>query len=184
MTRVDLSKRRLRRALFHRLQQQQEEARRRKSETIRRTLGRLAVFRRSRTVCCYVSLPDEVETWRLIESMLKRGKRVVIPRVAGDRLQLAELRDPARELVPGAFGVWEPRSRRTVAPRDLDMVLVPGLAFDRTGNRLGRGRGYFDRLLAKLPTSVPTIGLCFRFQLLDHLPTGPHDRPVRAVLAA
>ena len=180
------SKRRLRRVLFRRLQQQHEEARRRKSAAIRRKLARSAVFRRSRTVCCYVSLPDEVETWRLIELMLEHGKRVVVPRVSGTRLQLAEVRDPARDLAPGAFGVWEPRgsSRRTVALTDLDVVLVPGLAFDRAGNRLGRGRGYFDRLLARLPRSIPTIGLCFRFQLLDHLPTGPHDRPVHAVVTA
>lgn len=137
-------------------------------------------------MCCYVSLPDEVETWRLIEYMLEHGKHVVVPRVSGARLQLAEVRDPARDLAPGAFGVWEPRrgTRRTVPLRDLDLVLVPGLAFDRAGNRLGRGRGYFDRLLARAPRSLHTIGLCFRFQLLDRLPTNAHDRPVHAVLTA
>jgi len=114
------------------------------------------------------------------------GKRVVIPRVRGSRLVLSELRDLQQDLRPGAFGVWEPspRTTRPVDPERLDLVLVPGLAFDRQGHRLGRGRGYFDRLLAAVPRNIPRVGLCFDFQLFDHLPLRPHDQPVSAVLAA
>ncbi|MBI4343199.1 MAG: 5-formyltetrahydrofolate cyclo-ligase, partial [Candidatus Omnitrophica bacterium] len=93
---------------------------------------------------------------------------------------------PGAELAPGAFGVLEPTpsARRPVRLRELDAVLVPGLAFDRQGRRLGHGYGYFDRLLARLPQATPVIGLAFRFQLLDRLPAASHDRPVSTVLTA
>ncbi len=71
-----------------------------------------------------------------------------------------------------------------VPAREVDLVLVPGLAFDRTGHRLGHGQGYFDRFLARLPRSTPTVGLAYRFQLLDRLPRAAHDHPVQAVLTA
>jgi len=137
-------------------------------------------------VFCYVSLPYEVETWRLMARMLKLGKRVVVPRVHRTQLHLVALHDPAKELSPGAFGVWEPgrNARQTVNPNSLDLVLVPGLAFDRRGHRLGHGLGYFDRFLRRLPATTPTIGLCYDFQLQDRLPTRPHDQAVGRVIAA
>ncbi len=172
--------------MLRQLRTQKEEARRRKSELIRRKLVRLAAFRKAKTVFCYVSLPYEVETRRLIEQMLDAGKRVVVPRVVRRQLLLSELRDPDEELSPGAFGVLEPRpqARRPVRPKELDLAIVPGLAFDRLGRRLGHGLGYFDRLLARVPRDTPTVGVCFSFQLVDRLPAGPHDRPVHRVLFA
>lgn len=118
--------------------------------------------------------------------MLEAGKRVVVPKVQGRRLALFEVNDPARELAPGAFGVLEPKpgALRPVAVERLDLVLVPGLAFDRRGHRLGRGEGYFDRLLARLPKSTPTIGVCYDFQRVDRLPNEPHDQAVGAVISA
>jgi len=179
-------KRQLRTTLLRRLKTQKEEDRRRKSEAIRRKLFRLAVFRRAKSVLCYISLSYEVETRRLIEQMLQAGKRVAVPVVRNQELVPSELRDPASELAPGAFGVLEPTRKaiRPVALNELDLVLVPGLAFDHSGHRLGHGRGYFDRLLVRLPNTTPTVGLCFDFQLLDHLPTHPHDQTVQRVLTA
>lgn len=118
--------------------------------------------------------------------MLETGKRVVVPLVRGTRLVLSELRDLDTDLAPGAYGVWEPvRSAvRPVPVKDVDLVLVPGLGFDRRGHRLGHGLGYYDRLLARLPKTTATIGLCFDFQQLDRLPTAPHDHAVQRVLAA
>lgn len=181
-----LDTRRLRTTLLRRLKTQEEAERRRKSDAVRRKLLRRAVFRRAKTILCYVSLPYEVETWLLIEEMLESGKRVIVPVVQQDELILSELRDPVKDLAPGAFGVWEPHPRaiRPMRPEALDLVLVPGLAFDRRGQRLGHGQGYFDRLLTRLPKTTPTMGLCFDFQLVDYLPTHPHDQRVHTVLAA
>ena len=170
------------------LKQQKEDERRRRSEAIWRQVARLTAFRRAKIVCCYVALPYEVQTWRMIEAMLSRGKRVVIPvtRPRTKRLQLSEVRDPDAELLPGAFGVWEPVASafRPVHARELDLVLVPGLAFDRRGHQLGHGHGYFDRFLTRLPRSIPTVGLAFRCQLINRLPTAAHDHAVHAVLTA
>ena len=102
------------------------------------------------------------------------------------RLGLSEVRDPGAELVRGAFGVFEPAPamRRPVPLDALDLVLVPGVAFDRRGRRLGHGHGYFDRFLARVPKAIPTVGLAFRFQVLDRLPAAPHDHAVQAILTA
>ena len=182
-----VAKREVRIRVLRQLRTQKEEVRRRKSESIRRKLVRLAAFRKAKTVFCYVSLPYEVETRRLIEQMLDAGKRVVVPRVVRRQLLLSELRNPDEDLSPGAFGVLEPRPharRPLVRPKALDLAIVPGLVFDRRGHRLGHGWGYFDRLLARVPRVTPTVGVCFSFQLVDRLPTGRHDRPVHRVLSA
>ena len=183
-----MTKGQLRTTLIRRLKQQEEHERRRSSEAIWRKVIRLTAFRRARTVCCYVALPYEVQTWRMIEEMLIKGKRVVVPLVQPrtKQLLLSEVRDPTTELARGAFGVWEPvaSARRPVPVRELDLVLVPGIAFDRQRHRLGHGHGYFDRFLARIPKAIPTIGLAFRFQLLDRLPTAAHDHAVSRVLTA
>ena len=183
-----MTKDQLRTTLLRRLKQQKEDARHRSSEAIQRKVFRLTAFRRARTVGCYMALPYEVQTWRMIEEMLSKGKRVVVPvmQPRTRRLLLSEVRDPAMELVRGRFGVWEPlpRARRPVPLRDVDLLLVPGIAFDRRGHRLGHGHGYFDRFLARVPKTTRTVGLAFRFQLLDRLPTAPHDHAVQAVLTA
>ncbi len=185
---VSMTKGAIRTQVLAQLKQQQEEDRRHGSEAIWRKVKQLAVFRRARTVCCYVALPYEVQTWQMIEEMLKGGKRVVVPRASSrtKRLALSEIRDPHAELARGTLGVWEPvpAAVRPVRVRDLDVVLVPGIAFDRRGHRLGHGHGYFDRFLARVPTTTPTIGLAFRFQLLERLPTASHDHTVHTVLTA
>ena len=183
-----MTKGQLRTTVLRQLKQQKEDDRRRRSEAVARKVFRLTAFRRARTVCCYVALPYEVQTWQMIEEMLKRGKRVVVPvaQPRTKRLRLCALRHPRTELARGAFGVWEPQAhaQRPVSPRDVDLVIVPGLAFDRRGHRLGHGHGYFDRFLGRIPARIPTVGLAFSFQLLDRLPTAPHDCAVHTVLAA
>ena len=183
-----MDKRQLRTRVLRQLKTQKEDDRRRRSAVIRRKLRRLAVFRRAKTVACYVSLPYEVETRQLIKQMFRDGKRVVVPMVKQPTriLQSSEVRDLETDLTPGAFGVWEPKpsARRPVRVDDVDLFVVPGLAFDRRGHRLGHGQGCFDRLLARVPKTTSTVGVCFGFQLLDRLPTRPHDQAVRTVLSA
>lgn len=142
-------------------------------------------FAQARTVMLYVSaFPEEIETLPLFQVAREMRKRVICPRVNSSdrRLELFPVEDPESDLEPGVLGILEPRRSLNEISVDLvDWVLVPGLEFDERGGRLGRGMGYYDRLLASLPPSVPTWALAFDAQWVDQVPIEPHDRPVRGV---
>ena len=131
----------------------------------------------SRRVLFYAALAGEVETREAIETSLNTGKRVFLPKVAPDGLRIFEIRSYAEDTVAGAFHVAEPREERTVEtnPGCLDLVIVPGVAFDPSGGRLGFGRGYYDRFLGSLPREIPLVGLAFEFQVVDKVPLAPGD---------
>ena len=126
----------------------------------------------------YVSMPSELATAPGIEAALADGKCVAVPWCDGDELGLWRL-EAVGELEPGTWGIPEPppdrrgEAARQVTAEALDLVVVPGLAFDRLGRRLGRGRGYYDRLLAR--SSAVRAGLCFDAQVFPEVPAGPHD---------
>ena len=148
------------------------------SELILGKLARHPAFREAQRVMLYASLPDEVQTLGFIEEW-KGCKHVILPTVVGDDIVPVEVAAGA-EMVEGDFHILEPDAPPYEG--DLDLIVVPGMAFDRAGHRLGRGKGYYDRFLAKYP-DVQTIGICFDFQLLDSIPTEPHDRPVGEVIS-
>ncbi|MDX2039044.1 MAG: 5-formyltetrahydrofolate cyclo-ligase [Isosphaeraceae bacterium] len=130
------------------------------------------------------AFPEEFDLGAMQAHVLDRGARLILPRVdrRARRLRLFEVADPGRDLVPGALGIPEPAdSCRVVDPGEVAWVLVPGLAFDRWGTRLGRGAGYYDRLLPELPVETRRVSLCFRVQWVDRLPKEPHDAPVDEV---
>jgi 5-formyltetrahydrofolate cyclo-ligase len=110
-----------------------------------------------------------------------------VPWCHGDHLRLFLLRDLA-ELDVGRFGILEPRAvlrerpDRNIDPCELDLLVIPGVAFDRRGGRIGHGRGYFDRLLIEVRESATLIGLAFDCQVFDHVPTEPHDVPMDLVV--
>ncbi len=130
---------------------------------------------------------DEVRTTDLVVQLLRSGKRTVIPYCSGEELQLYHLTDLA-ELSPGMLGIPEPkasfrsRAENHVVAEQLDLLAVPGLAFDRTGGRIGYGRGYFDRLLLRLRPDAVSVGLAFECQVFDRVPMQPHDVPLSAVV--
>ena len=176
----------LRQRLLRRLRSQPQRARQAKSRTIGRRLRRLKVYQRATTLLCYVAFDGEVETLPILRQALADGKRVAVPAIVppGKRLLAVEIEDPDRDLGPGHFGIPHPRvTTRRVPLKKLDLVLVPGVAFDRLGRRLGRGGGYFDRFLARLPGSTRRVGLAFGFQLAKELPVESHDLPVCAVVS-
>lgn len=123
------------------------------------------------TVLLYHALPDEVDTQLLLDNAMSSGKRVLLPKVSGDTLTLHEYHGPA-SIAVGAYGILEP-----VTPeyrgREAHLAIVPGVAFDRQGHRLGRGKGYYDRLLCRL--KAYKIGICFPFQQLGQIPCEEHD---------
>lgn len=143
-------------------------------------LAELVPYRDARVVHLYVGTVDgEVATRAIALDALRQGKRVVCPRVASApaRLEHYEIRS-LDELVESPRGLWEPdpiRSKR-VEPAELDLILVPGIAFDRRGNRLGFGAGYYDGFLSGLP--APKVGLAFSLQIADDVPHSSRDVPV------
>ena len=144
-------------------------------------LGKLAVhprFLAAERVMLYASLPDEVQTLAFIEEWRHR-KTVILPTVVGDDIIPVELSD-STEFAEGDFHIPEPQNHPYTG--GFDLIVVPGMAFDREGHRLGRGRGYYDRFLAQHP-QVHTIGLCFDFQLVPEVPFEPHDRVIDEILS-
>ena len=142
----------------------------------------LEEWRRAETVHIFIgALPGEVETWRLAAACLAAGKTLLCPRVVGDQLELRRVR-ALDELDRGAFGLWEPDPQRAprVAAERVDLFLLPGLAFDRRGGRLGMGRGFYDRLLREL--NAPRIGLAYELQLLEATPVDAHDARMHKVV--
>lgn len=134
-------------------------------------------------IAAYVSAGTEPDTAGLIFALWKRGSYVLLPvLLAGNDLDWATYEGPD-SLVPGRRGLLEPtQPRRGVgAIASADLVIVPALAADRSGHRLGRGGGSYDRALARVGPAVPTIALLYDGELLDEVPAGPHDQRVRAV---
>lgn len=129
----------------------------------------------------YGAMPDEVDAAPLIAALRARGVRIALPRVDGERLTLHWHGEDAPGAT-GSFGLTEPLPDAPEAdPAEIDLVIVPGVAFDAACNRLGMGAGYYDRLLAEMPRAV-TVGVAFDEQVVDEVPCEPHDRPLDAVV--
>lgn len=154
-----------------------------RSARIFRLVTGLPAYQSAGRIFAYVSLPDEVETRAVISHALSQGKEVFAPHCPRGGGEMAFYRVASlEELRPGNFGVWEPEPRpdRKAVPHAGDFCLVPGLAFDWRGNRLGYGKGCYDRFLAGYP--VETAGLCWHALYRESLPTDGYDRPVRLVI--
>jgi 5-formyltetrahydrofolate cyclo-ligase len=147
-----------------------------KSEAIVAFLESLPVFRGAQLPLVYIAMPSEVQTLGLVEDRLARGASVAVPRVVGERIEVRELKS-VDHLAPGEWGILEPdASVSSLARLDrIDVVLVPGVAFDPAGHRLGFGKAYYDRLLASLVPKAKLIALAFEVQLTPEVPTEPHD---------
>jgi 5-formyltetrahydrofolate cyclo-ligase len=134
----------------------------------------------------YMAFDREVLTDGLIRQAMASGKQVVLPKVQLDRqgLALYAIEDLERDVAPGYRGILEPQPQRAqaVAPAAVEFVLVPGVAFDQRGGRLGFGVGFYDRLLSQLPRDIPTVGLAFDFQVIPRLPSQPHDVMLHAIV--
>ncbi len=135
------------------------------------------IFKSSKHIMLFASLPDEIPTHATIERWSKH-KNIYLPRVNGDDLDIIKY-EPGM-LHKGSYDIMEPEGNDTVKPQVLDLIIVPGVAFDRSGNRLGRGKGFYDRFLAQ--THAVTIAVCFDCQLVDHIPTERHDLPAQFIV--
>lgn len=129
-------------------------------------------FQNAKTVLLYYSLCDEVNTHAFIDKWYSQ-KLVLLPKVVGDELEL-RCYHGAHELKKGSFGIAEPTGELFTDYDQIDFVAVPGMAFDMNGNRLGRGKGYYDRLLPQL-TNAYKAGICFPYQIVDEVPVESND---------
>lgn len=160
-----------------------------KSRAIHERVLHLPEFLASRAIHLYLSFRHEVQTAEIVRDALRSGRRVVVPvqQVSGGGLLLSELRDYPAEVAPGRWGIPEPKPEfvRPVSPEVVDLFILPGVAFDPSGNRLGYGKGYYDRLLAarrRTPAEVPLVALAFEVQVLGRLPAGLHDVRVHKIV--
>ncbi|MGB2629802.1 MAG: 5-formyltetrahydrofolate cyclo-ligase [Candidatus Omnitrophota bacterium] len=182
------SKEEIRKELIRQLREQDPSLRKDRSRKVQDELLSSLEFKESRVVMAYVSLPTEVDTHYFIRKMLERGKKLAVPCIntVSQSIIASELTS-IDELVEGPFGIHEPENgpAKAVPLKEIDLIVVPGIAFDRQNMRLGRGKGYFDRFLANEElSSSKTIGLAFSFQIVDALPVDAHDRPVHRVISA
>ncbi len=135
-------------------------------------LEQCKLFQKASCIALYHALPGEVQTAAFIDKWYQK-KRLLLPLVDGDDLRMFQYDGP-ESVQTGAFGILEPKADGTeVKPEAIDLMIVPGVAFDRNHNRMGRGRGFYDRLLSSVTS--PKIGLCYEFQMVPEIPTEPFD---------
>lgn len=168
------------RAALHSLSRAEREAR---AAAGRARLRRQPLWREAGAILFYAPVGDELDLWPLLLGALTEGKTVALPRfvAAASAYEAAGVSDPARDLRPGRFGIREPGPGCPAIPLNrLDLILVPGIAFDLCGHRLGRGQGFYDRLLSRV--SGLKCGVAFDEQVVPALPVEPHDVRVDCIL--
>lgn len=156
------------------LAKEQQEA----AEQVFSFLEKTAAFLMADRILMYHSLPDELSTRKFLDKWHAR-KKFYLPRVNGVNLDILPYDESRLEL--GAFHIEEPTGDNTVSPEEIELVVVPAVAYDRQGNRLGRGKGFYDRLLAT--TRATKIGVAYEFQIVDEIPCEPHDVKMDMVIS-
>lgn len=159
--------------------------RERKSQKIHALLSALPEFQQAKTIMSFLNFRDEVDTTLLAEEILDSGKRLILPRCAPQGVLIpAEIHDLKEDIEPGKWEIREPKKEglSQADPKDIDLIIIPGAAFDRQGNRLGYGGGFYDRFLNRLHPEVPKIALAFACQILLEIPVEPYDLRVDALV--
>jgi 5-formyltetrahydrofolate cyclo-ligase len=179
--RLKQAKRALRREVVARRDAVPPEERAARSVGIVDRLLALPEVRAARTGMAFWSFGSEVETAPLIDRWCAQGVRVALPRIAGDAIEAVAYRpgDPVRET---RFGAMEPSEGDVVAPQEIDVVVVPGVAFDRAGRRVGYGGGFYDRFLPRTGPGALVVAVAFSLQVVGEVPQGGGDRGVDAIV--
>lgn len=174
----------LRKAVLERRASMTAQERASGSARIRRRLADLEEVAEARTIIGYAAFGAEADLDALLAELAAEGRGVFLPYVDASEIGIARVADLETDLAPGYRGVREPKGigRRPANPERCEVALVPGVAFDASGGRLGYGGGHFDRLLSRLRPGTPVIGVGFAAQLVDSVPREPHDRPINMVV--
>lgn len=152
------------------------------SKTLGRLFAQSALYQNAHTIYGYLPYNQEVRTVPMLEQALRDGKRVAVPKVYGEEMKFIYL-DDLTKVEKGYAGIPEPIADEPIADDATALVLMPGLAFDREGHRIGYGGGFYDKFLASEPNH-PTLALCYAFQMQERLETDDFDIPVDCVLWA
>ena len=179
--RLKQMKRRLRREVLALRDAVPEADRAARSRAIAECLLALPELESARTVLVFSSFGSEADTAAIVEGLLARGARIALPRIEGDRLVPVAYR-PGDEVAVTAFGALEPTAGEVVPDDEIDVVVTPGVAFDRRGHRVGYGGGYYDRLFRRLPRRPYRVAVAFAVQVVAEVPNGGADLPVDAVV--
>ena len=177
-----MDKKELRRAIRERKRAMTEEEIVSRSAKLGVLFTQSDAYKNAKTIYGYLSYNQEVRTVPMLEQALRDGKRVAVPKVYGDEMKFLYL-DDLTKVSKGYAGIPEPIADGPVADDTTALVLMPGLAFDPQGHRIGYGGGFYDKFLAAEPNH-PTLALCYEFQMLPVLDTEEHDIPVDTVLWA
>lgn len=177
---IDQKKKELRRQIKELKQNISIEDKKKKSFIIFRRIEQLVKFKTSQTVMVYWSMPDEVYTHDFILKWHKE-KVIILPVVNGDDLELRIFTGVENMTTGQSFGISEPIGEKFDKPEDIDLIIVPGIAFDSSNNRMGRGKAYYDKLLKK--SNAYKVGICFNFQLIDSVPVDEHDVKMDLVIS-
>jgi len=148
--------------------------RQKKSLSIAKNALELQLLSKARTIFSYLPTQSEVDTHPILWEL--PGATILVPKMIDDKIVACIKKD----LVPGYLGIEEPRECEQIPLDEIDVVLIPGIAFDEKGNRIGRGMGHFDRFLKKV--ECPIIGLAFEFQIVEKIPTDSYDVPVDMIV--
>ncbi|MFH1539031.1 MAG: 5-formyltetrahydrofolate cyclo-ligase [bacterium] len=179
-------KEQLRHECISRRDAQSKEEIEEKSGRIASRLRSLPEYEAAHTVLFYASFRSEVATGAMIENAIEEGRKVCLPRVDGASkdLDIFWVKDPEADLAPGAWDIPEPRPDvcEKVPPEEIDLAIVPGVAFDREGNRLGFGGGYYDRFIPKLRDGTPKAGVAFDLQVIPAVTMGEFDQKVSIIV--
>ncbi len=157
-----------------------------KSDKVRDNLFSLKEFENSKKILFFVSFNSEVDTKNMIKELLdKKNKTILVPYVIKKdyKLHISELKD-FNDLGPKTFNILEPKKEKIMEfdKKELDIVIVPGIVFDKNGNRIGHGYGYYDRFLKTIKKETVKIGLAFDFQLIEKIPEEKHDVPMDIIV--
>ncbi len=177
-----MDKSQLRKAIRDRKRAMTQEEIQEKSRILGEKLGATPVYRQAKTIYGYLPFNQEVRTEPILERALREGKRVAVPKIFGDTMRFLYLED-LTAVGKGFGGIPEPLADGPEAHDPTALVLMPGLAFDEKGRRIGYGGGFYDRFLAAEPDH-PTVALCYDFQMVPDLPAEDFDVPVDLVLWA
>lgn len=152
------------------------------SERLGKLLVESPLYQQAKTIYGYLPYNQEVRTTPMLQRALSEGKRIAVPKIFGDEMKFIYL-DDLSKVEKGYSGIPEPIEDGPVAEDKTALVLMPGLAFDKQGHRVGYGGGFYDKFLAAEPEH-PTLALCYAFQLLPELETEEYDIPVDCILWA